>query len=314
MTCPACTAYGTAERCALRDEPMPEHALDGCTCPTEPTVAITLIGTNNWGLGSPTSAIESTWAELVRWISAPIVTTDKASAGGFVLARLREGIRRKDHVITVSSLAFEHDAGTYPIGKAHEALSRYRHVVYSTWSSTPEHPRWRAIIATSKEMTPDEHSVVWNVAARRIDAPLDAACKDPCRLWYAPTVRSDGSHQVLHSDGSVLDVDAVVAGARTTAAKAKTTAAVSTATKSTGDEYIAKAIERECRSVAAASSGERNKTLNRATYSLARFDRAILPADVIERSLLAAARQAGLSEHEAKRTILSGLTARRGAS
>jgi hypothetical protein len=37
MTCAACTAFAAAERHAIEDldGDLPEHELDGCTCPPE---------------------------------------------------------------------------------------------------------------------------------------------------------------------------------------------------------------------------------------------------------------------------------------
>jgi hypothetical protein len=78
----------------------------------------------------------------------------------------------------------------------------------------------------------------------------------------------------------------------------------------TGSRYFDAAIQRECEAVASAGPGKRNVELNRAAYALARL---AIPDGRIEAELLAAAKRAGLPEHEARRTIASALRARRSA-
>ena len=74
---------------------------------------MTLLGPERLALRPPRGIrLEVTFRELVRWVEHPIVTADPASAGAFVLASLRDGIRSSDHVESVSALALEHDAGT----------------------------------------------------------------------------------------------------------------------------------------------------------------------------------------------------------
>jgi hypothetical protein len=309
MTCPSCEQFDAAERASIEGgDVVSPHKLDACTCNFEPLIAVTLLGPERLPLAPQRGlGLGVTWGELVRWIAEPIVTDDKASAGGFVLARLRNGVRRAAHVESVSALALEHDAGTMTPLAAHERLHKYRHVVYSTWSSTPECPRWRAIIAVSRPMTPDEYRLVWSRAARVVerDAPVDKATKDPCRLWYLPTLRPGAEHIALVGDGSALEVDRAIAAF---AARATPTY-VAAASTTTGGRYVETALARECAQVASAPDGARNVALNRAAYALARLHISTIE---IADALLRAAIRAGLPEPEARKTITSALKARRG--
>jgi hypothetical protein len=56
-----------------------------------------------------------TWPGFVRWLSRPVTASDNASAGGFALADLGDGIRRTSHVITVSALSVDYDAAVVPL-------------------------------------------------------------------------------------------------------------------------------------------------------------------------------------------------------
>lgn len=72
--------------------------------------------------------------------------------------------------------------------------------------------------------------------------------------------------------------------------------------------YAEAALRQECADVRTATPGTRNDTLNRAAFSLARFVACgELRADDVAHGLVYAARAAGLSEQEARRTVASGL-------
>jgi hypothetical protein len=74
--------------------------------------------------------------------------------------------------------------------------------------------------------------------------------------------------------------------------------------------YVTKAFERELEAVALAGDGQRNQTLNKAAFSLGRFvAKGELDAVDVGEALVGAALAAGLSRHEASRTVASGLRA-----
>jgi hypothetical protein len=74
--------------------------------------------------------------------------------------------------------------------------------------------------------------------------------------------------------------------------------------------YGLAALREESARVAAASEGTRNDTLNRAAFSLGRLVAGgCLPGSAVIDSLTEAARESGLPEREANRTINSGMTA-----
>jgi hypothetical protein len=77
-----------------------------------------------------------------------------------------------------------------------------------------------------------------------------------------------------------------------------------------GTAYAMAALRDETRSVAAARTGTRNDTLNRAAFSLGQLVAAgLLPPLAVVTALASAAGHAGLPEDEALRTIRSGMAA-----
>ena len=76
--------------------------------------------------------------------------------------------------------------------------------------------------------------------------------------------------------------------------------------------YARAAVDREADEVAATQVGQRNHRLNTAAFSLGQLVGAgLISQDTVAQRLLNAARVSGLSEHEALRTIDSGLRAGR---
>jgi hypothetical protein len=76
------------------------------------------------------------------------------------------------------------------------------------------------------------------------------------------------------------------------------------------DRYTRTALEREAERVSSARAGERNTTLNLATYSLARLIGPQLSEELVRSEMLRAASACGLDDREAQNTITSALRAR----
>lgn len=73
-------------------------------------------------------------------------------------------------------------------------------------------------------------------------------------------------------------------------------------------KYVAVALEREVAAVASSPVGARNDQLNRSAFKVARFVRSgQLSAVAVAEAFVDAARRAGLSDHEAERTVESAL-------
>jgi hypothetical protein len=80
----------------------------------------------------------------------------------------------------------------------------------------------------------------------------------------------------------------------------------------TDPRYVEAAVRAELRAVETAPVGERNSTLNRATYALARFVQsgAIRDRNQLAAALVKVASVAGLEEEESRRTVASAFAAR----
>ena len=153
----------------------------------------------------------------MRWVSRPTVLEHKADAGGFSLAHFAKDERRKAAVERVYALGLDCDDGTVSLEAATEMLSRYRAVLYTTHSATPEAPRWRAVLALSRPVSAPEYDELWPHASWHFGealVKLDHAARDPSRLWYLPAMKPDAEFLCRASDGPALDVDTMLRGVR----------------------------------------------------------------------------------------------------
>lgn len=168
-----------------------------------------------------------TWPELVDKLRDPLVTGEtmreykamtkeerdlrKEMAGGFVGGSLIAPQRKTENVEYRSMITLDAD-NAYP-GQWDNVvcLNDFAMACYSTHSSTAEKPRLRFVIPTSRNMTPDEYPAV----ARQVAAWLGIETMDPttyevARLFYFPTVSTDGDWEFHEQAGPLVDVDAVL--------------------------------------------------------------------------------------------------------
>lgn len=259
-------------------------------------IDFTIFRPENLGIAPQTGTnITETWERFVRLIPmSPVETDDKASAGGFVMAKLRDGIRRNANVIHVSAIGLDYDAGAVSLAQAHTALSSVCHVVYPTHSATPDFHKWRAIAPLDRDATREEHDKIRPVIVAQLETAgivLDRGAKDACRLWYLPAIKPGATYEVLHGDGPSLCVDELIAIAKDMAddreaARRNRPAPPAPANIGRHDVYVRAAIVKAGNAVAGATPGERHYQVSREAYCLARFG---LSADEIASALVPAA-------------------------
>lgn len=262
--------------------------------------------------------ITEPWERFVRLVPmSPVETADKASVGGFVMAKLRDGIRRNANVIHVSAIGLDYDAGAVSLGRAHTALSSICHVVYPTHSATLDFHKWRAIAPLDRNATREEHDIIRPVVVAQLETAgiiLDRGAKDACRLWYLPAIKPGAAYEVLVSDGPCLCVDELLAIARDmaddrAAERRNRPAPPMPADIGRHDLYVRSAIVKAGNAIAGATPGERHYQVSKEAYSLARFG---LSVDEIASALVPSAVHA-MGEprrSEIERTIRDAVKAR----
>lgn len=150
---------------------------------------------------------ETTVAGLVRaLITFPVLAVEnKLALPAWSPARFRRGAARKAGAVEdVSCLVLDFDAGD-----PDDALADWADhlvVMHTTWSHTPEAPRFRLVVPLARPVPLISWARVWAWAAERAPG-ADVACKDPSRLYFRPALpRPDAPHRTEVLVGALLDV------------------------------------------------------------------------------------------------------------
>ena len=132
--------------------------------------------------------------------------------GGFVGGYLKEGRRKKGHVLCRSLLTLDMDYGTVDIWDQIIMLFDFKCCMYSTHKHTPENPRLRLIIPLAREISEEEYAAVARMVAKEIGMELfDDTTYEAERLMYWPSTCSNGVFVYKENHGVLLDPDAYLA-------------------------------------------------------------------------------------------------------
>ncbi len=150
-----------------------------------------------------------------------VVDADKSAKRDLRLwspALYRPGARKrgKEGVTHVSCLVLDFDDGT-SIREATTTWSAWFHLVYTTWSHTPEAPRFRLVLPLAFAVSAEDWAKVWSWAEEHAHFTIDPSMKSPAATYALPAVRSrDWPREAFSRPGAILDpVDEGVLARRT---------------------------------------------------------------------------------------------------
>jgi len=173
----------------------------------------------------PASTI--TFEELFERLKTPIRTSETAEQyhkmkkgekdeakdkGGFMAGTLKGTRRKKNEVVSRSMVILDADKLTVTFLEEYDLLHRYKSIIYTTHSHTPEKPRARIILPLSRDVTVEECNAISRYSAEEWGMEIF----DPCsfevnQLMYWPTCPSDGEYICREYDGELLDPDEFLA-------------------------------------------------------------------------------------------------------
>lgn len=164
-----------------------------------------------------------TWEAFCDRLKTPIITTESVSeyqnmpksqqadikdVGGFVAGHLKDGRRKKDHVLSRSMITLDMDFGKVDIWEEFTMLFPYRCALYSTHSHRTDNPRFRLIIPLDRDVSPEEYGAVARMLAKEIGIDLfDVTTYDVERLMYWPSVSKNGEYIFEAQEGQLLNPD-----------------------------------------------------------------------------------------------------------
>ena len=134
--------------------------------------------------------------------------------GGFVAGSLNGGRRKKENVTYRSMLTLDLDFVTSSENELRAKISSNLGctvLIYSSHSHTPEKPRLRVVIPTSRDIAPEEYEPIARKIADTIGIDqFDDTTYEAERLMYWPSTAKDGSFYFQHDESKLLDPDEVL--------------------------------------------------------------------------------------------------------
>ncbi len=137
---------------------------------------------------------ETTWGELTSRLSRFAVRDDKSGPAWSPVQYAEGATRGNAGVEWVSVAVMDVDDGTDP-ADVHRHLEElgFEHVIHSTHSSTPEHPKFRAIVPLGNPTPPASWPGVFpRLCTLLTSGHTDPATKDLARLFYLPSAKPGG--------------------------------------------------------------------------------------------------------------------------
>lgn len=117
-----------------------------------------------------------------------------------------------------SAIVLDFDGGMLTAEQVSAPLAQITHVRHTTYSHSPEHPKYRAVIPLSRSISRQEHKrLLEYFVSLYLEGAVDSSTKDDCRLWFYPGAAAD---MAQHREFDVIegagfcDVDATLSALR----------------------------------------------------------------------------------------------------
>ena len=170
---------------------------------------------------------EITWEDFCKRVSQTLYTAETAAEfrslpkaqqdaikdiGGFVGGHLKDGRRKKNHVLCRSMLTLDMDDATPETVETIQTLYDFQCCLYSTHKHTPQFPRLRLCVPLSREVTEEEYPAVARMLASEIGMDLfDDTTYEPHRLMYWPSTSRGAEFVFANIEGTLLNPDEYLA-------------------------------------------------------------------------------------------------------
>jgi putative DNA primase/helicase len=147
-----------------------------------------------------------TLEELAALLTTHQRTPDKDSAPLWSPTLYREGSTRgNDGVLAIGALVFDLDR----CPPDRERLGGLSWLAHTTWSHTPDNPKWRVVVPLARPVEQQAWRETWRRGRAALCPDADPACKDPSRAYYLPSAPPDAPTDSVIHDGPLLDPDSL---------------------------------------------------------------------------------------------------------
>lgn len=126
----------------------------------------------------------------------------------FSLSYFMQPHRRAALVQKISGWVGDFDSGAFTAEQLSATVAGYKHIILTTYSHTPEVPKYRLIVPFSQAVSPAEYAELWKGFAALFDDQSDSSTRDTSRLWYLASCAIDQrQHQTVtvHDEGVLFE-------------------------------------------------------------------------------------------------------------
>lgn len=174
------------------------------------------------------SRVSGTWAEFMLRTAEPEVRGDleldaylaadketrnrQKSGPAWIPALFDPGRGREDaDVVEVTALVGDLDSGQLQAHQIRERLNGFAHIGHSSYSHSPETPRYRVILPLARPIPPERYNALWEWLNHRLDGALDPSGRNPGHLYFLPAVPAGGEETFERwaTDGEWIDPDTI---------------------------------------------------------------------------------------------------------
>ncbi|MEO8019727.1 MAG: phage/plasmid primase, P4 family [Pseudomonadota bacterium] len=153
---------------------------------------------------------------LVEWLKARTPTAGDKDGPYLVFADFGEGgTRDYDHLLASYAVPLDLDLGKFT-WNADAIRARFpgrQFIAWTSYSHTPERPRWRVVVPLERGATREEHYATWDTLAELFARDCGESSKDATRLNYIPGAAAHPEHaQFIYGEGAPFPVSAVPEG------------------------------------------------------------------------------------------------------
>lgn len=172
----------------------------------------------HWTAGSVT------WAELKGWMEAP---SKRKACGNYVLGVINRSSvihrkggmpcdnfhRTKVAIATRSAITLDVDTPTAGFEMDAAMLLEHAYIIHTTYSSTPDHPRYRIIIPLDRPVAPDEYHTAAAALMQTLgESNFDPGSVQPERYMFKPSESEPGFFSYTVREGEPAHVEDLLDG------------------------------------------------------------------------------------------------------